>query len=116
MDNLDLIKQNAGRLIEELPVHVTLLAAVKTRSLEEVRAAWESGIRYFGHNYIQEAQAMIPQFPYKAEWHMIGHLQRNKANLAIDLFDMVETVDSPRLVHELEKRCEQQGKNHAGND
>ena len=103
-----MIKQNAERLIKEIPEHVTLLGAAKTRSIEEVGAAWEAGIRCFGHNYIQEARAMIPLFPFKAEWHMIGHLQRNKANQAVELFDMVETVDSPRLARELEKRCLQQ--------
>jgi hypothetical protein len=110
MGNLKLIGQNAENLLHEIPEDVTLLAAAKTRTPEEVRAAWEAGIRCFGHNYVQEAQAMLPQLDFRAEWHMIGHLQRNKADLAVSLFDLVETVDSARLARALEKYCAQQEK------
>jgi len=110
MENLKLIGQNAEKLLHEIPDEVTLLAAAKTRTPEEVRAAWEAGIRCFGHNYVQEAQAMLPQLDFRAEWHMIGHLQRNKADLAVSLFDLVETVDSARLARALEKYCAQQEK------
>jgi hypothetical protein len=110
MEDLDRIKENAERLLKEIPGEVTLLAAVKTRSVEEVRAAWQAGVRCFGHNYVQEAQTMLPQTDFKAEWHMIGHLQRNKADLAVSLFDLVETLDSPRLARALEKHCAEQQK------
>jgi len=110
MEHLDLIKRNAERLLKEIPEGVILLAAAKTRTLEEVRAASEVGIRTFGHNYVQEAQAMIEQADFQGEWHMIGHLQRNKAGDAVRIFDMVQSLDSVRLANELEKRCEQQGK------
>jgi pyridoxal phosphate enzyme (YggS family) len=110
MDALDRIKENTERLLKEIPAEVTLLAAAKTRTPEEVRAAWEAGIRCFGHNYVQEAQVMLPQIDFRAEWHMIGHLQRNKADLAVSLFDLMETVDSPRLARALEKYCAQQEK------
>jgi pyridoxal phosphate enzyme (YggS family) len=82
-----------------------LLAAAKTRSPEEVQAAWEAGVRCFGHNYVQEAQAMLPQLSFRAEWHMIGHLQRNKAEAVVELVDKLETLDSVRLARELEKHC-----------
>jgi hypothetical protein len=110
MDDLDLIEQNAKRLLKEMPPGVTLLAAAKTRSVEEVRAAYEAGIRYFGHNYVQEARMMLEKVDFKAKWHLIGHLQRNKAKDAVGLFDMVETLDSVRLAEELEKRCAAAGK------
>lgn len=110
MNTLDLIRQNAEVLLKEIPKHVTLLAAAKTRSPQEIQAAYDAGITHFGHNYVQEAQAMLSDLDIQAEWHLIGYLQRNKANLAIQLFDMVETVDSPRLARELEKRCAQQDK------
>lgn len=110
MDNFDLIKRNAEKLLKEIPEHVTLLAAAKTRSPQEVKAAWMAGVRCFGHNYVQEAQAMLPQLDFRAQWHLIGHLQRNKARQAVKLFDMLETVDSPRLARELDKRCAQAGK------
>ena len=109
MDRIDQIRANARRLLDEMPPHVTLLAAAKTRTLEEVHAAYEAGLRYFGHNYVQEAEAMIPLAGIAARWHMIGHLQRNKAKQALDLFDLVETLDSIKLAQELEKRCAQRG-------
>ena len=110
METLKLIGQNAENLLHEIPADVTLLAAAKTRTPEEVRVAWEAGIRCFGHNYVQEAQTMLPQLDFRAEWHMIGHLQRNKADLAVSLFDLVETLDSPRLARALEKHCAGQEK------
>lgn len=105
MGTVDLIKRNAEQLLKSLPPHVTLLAAAKTRTAEEVKAAFDAGIRCFGHNYVQEARAMIAGVDFKAEWHMIGHLQRNKAGSAVELFDMIESLDSIRLANELEKRC-----------
>jgi len=110
MSNIDQITRNADSLLKSLPPHVTLLAAAKTRTVEEVKAAFNAGIRCFGHNYVQEAQAMIKDADFKAEWHMIGHLQRNKAGAAAELFDMIESVDSMRLANELEKRCAEQNK------
>ena len=101
----DLIKQNIEKLLKEIPENVTLLAAAKTRSIEEVKAAFDAGIRHFGHNYVQEARAMLPELDIDAEWHMIGHLQRNKGKEAVELFDMIETLDSIRLADELEKRA-----------
>lgn len=107
MNTHDQIKHNAEALLKEIPDHVTLLAAAKTRSPQEVQTAFDAGITHFGHNYVQEAQVMLDNLDIQAEWHLIGHLQRNKANQAVRLFDMVETVDSPRLARELEKRCAQ---------
>jgi len=110
MDNLGQIKRNTESLLKEMPPDVTLLAATKTRSIDEVKAAFEGGIRHFGHNYVQEARSMLGQVDFEAEWHLIGHLQRNKARDAVELFDMVETLDSIRLAEELEKRCSASGK------
>lgn len=103
----------AGRveqLLASLPPGVTLVAAAKGRTAAEVAAAVAAGIRHVGHNYVQEARAMrqlIDAQPIGAQitWHMIGHLQRNKAALAVELFHMIQTVDSLRLANELERRC-----------
>jgi hypothetical protein len=110
MLSVDFIKHNVEKLLKEIPENISLLAAAKTRSVEEVKAAYEGGIRYFGHNYVQEARAMLENVDFKAEWHLIGHLQRNKAKDAVGLFDMIETLDSVRLAEELEKRCAAAGK------
>ena len=99
------ITESVHRIMESIPPKVTLVAAVKGRSVAEVRAAIEAGIIHVGHNYIQEAELMIDLMQDSAKWHMIGHLQRNKAKKAALLFDMVETVDSWRLARELDKLC-----------
>ena len=99
------IAESVHRIMESLPPDVTLVAAVKGRSVAEVRAAIEAGVTHVGHNYIQEAELMVDLMRDSAKWHMIGHLQRNKAKKAVLLFDMVETVDSWFLARELDKRC-----------
>jgi len=110
MKTADEIKRRAEQIRKEIPIGVEILCASKTRTLDEVRDAHAAGLRYFGHNYVQEARAMIPLADFEAKWHMIGHLQRNKARLAVELFDMIETLDSLRLAKELEKRCAEIGK------
>ena len=110
MKTADEIKRRVEQIRKEIPEEVEILGASKTRTLDEVRAVHAAGLRYFGHNYVQEARAMIPLADFDAKWHMIGHLQRNKARLAVELFDMVETLDSLRLAKELEKRCAEIGK------
>lgn len=104
------IQENIAAIRSAIPKDVKILAAVKTRTLAEAQIAYESGLRLFGHNYVQEAEKMIKAAPFKADWHLIGHLQRNKARQAVELFDMIESVDSLRLARELEKRCGQIGK------
>lgn len=104
-DPLEVIRANIDRLLVEIPPSVTIMAACKKRSVAEVQAAYVAGLRHFGHNYVQEAKAMLPQITFQAEWHLIGHLQRNKAQESIQLFESIDTVDSIRLAQELEKRC-----------
>lgn len=104
-DRLTTITANVERILLEIPEHVTLVAAGKTRSPEEIAAAVQAGLQHVGHNYVQEAQQMIDIMGDQLQWHMIGHLQRNKAKSAIALFDMIESLDSWRLAKELEKRC-----------
>jgi len=105
MTDLDVIKKRTEKIRKEIADYVDILGAAKTRTIEEVQAAFEGGISFFGHNYVQEAQAMILGADIDVKWHMIGHLQRNKARLAAQLFDMVESIDSLRLAKEMEKRC-----------
>ena len=109
-DHIKTIRENIERLLVEIPSSVTIVAACKTRTVMEVNVAFEAGLRHFGHNYVQEAQAMLSQLSFKAEWHLIGHLQRNKTEEATQLFNSIDSVDSIRLVQELEKRSYQQGK------
>lgn len=105
-----MIKENVKRLLASIPEDVIFVAAAKTRTKEEVESAYSAGIRYFGHNYVQEAQAMIPFLDIEVQWHMIGHLQRNKVKDALQMFDLFETLDSVRLAQEFEKRAAQANK------
>ena len=110
-DQLKTIRKNIERLLVGIPLSVTIVAACKTRTVMEVNTAFEAGLRHFGHNYVQEGQAILSQLSFKAEWHLIGHLQRNKAEDAVQLFNRIDSIDSIRLAQELEKHCSQHGKN-----
>ncbi len=106
----DRIKTNVSRVIASLPAGVTLVAAGKTRTPEQLRAAVDGGVRVIGHNYVQEAEASISALGRQVRWHFIGHLQRNKARKAVELFDMIETLDSVRLARALDRACAEAGK------
>ena len=89
---------------------VRLLAVAKTQPPEVVRQAAELGQALFGENKVQEAKAKIPLCPGRLRWHMIGHLQTNKCKDAVELFEMVQGVDSLHVAQELNKRAEQAAK------
>ena len=89
---------------------VLLLAVSKTCPPEAISEAVKDGQVFFGENKVQEAKAKIPLCPGKARWHFIGHLQSNKARDAVELFEMIQGVDSLDLAREISKRCEQAAK------
>lgn len=89
------------------PGSVKLLAVTKTQPPEVVRQAAELGLALFGENKVQEAKAKIPLCPSRLRWHMIGHLQTNKCRDAVELFEMIQGVDSLHVAQELNKRAEQ---------
>jgi pyridoxal phosphate enzyme (YggS family) len=105
-DNIEHVRQriaaaalHAGRKAEE----VTLMAVSKTFPPEQIRAAYDSGLRVFGENRVQEFAGKIAALRdlREAEWHMIGHLQTNKAAQAVKLFSNIDSVDSVRLARKL---------------
>ena len=107
-ENLDSIQQRihaacarAGRD----PSSVTLLAVSKTHPPETIHAAVAAGQLLFGENKIQEAKAKIPLCPGRARWHFIGHLQSNKVRDAVELFEMIQGVDSLAIAREISKRA-----------
>jgi len=104
------IRENINSICHELPPDVQLLAAAKSRSPEEVEEAVAAGIKIIGENYVQEAENARELIGSRVAWHFIGHLQKNKVKKAVELFDMIETVDSVELAREIEKRCAQSGK------
>ena len=112
-DNLMAIQQRiraacvrAGRDAATL----TLLAVSKTHPPETIAAAVGCGLSHFGENKVQEAKAKIPLCPGKARWQFIGHLQSNKVRDAVELFEMIQTVDSLELAREISKRADQAAK------
>lgn len=107
---VDPMQLSVRHILKSIPSDVTVVAAAKGRTLPEVEAVIQAGITHIGHNYVQEAQLMVPALVGKVTWHMIGHLQRNKAKKAVKLFDVLETVDSLRLAHAVDRRCAAIGK------
>jgi len=108
------IEENVGRVQERIaaacrrcgrrPGDVKLLAISKTFPPESIRAAYEVGLRDFGENRVQEAKAKRPALEdLSITWHLVGHLQTNKAKAARELFQWVDTVDSFRLAQKLEQ-------------
>ena len=89
---------------------ITLLAVTKTIPPERVDAALAAGITAFGENKVQEAKAKIPLVSSRAHWHFIGHLQTNKARDAVELFELIHSVDSVKLAGELDKWAAHAGK------
>lgn len=89
---------------------VRLLAASKSQSAEKIRAAAAAGVRLFGENYVQEAASKKATIAGAFEWHLIGHLQRNKAKAALDLFDVIESLDSIELARALDKAAGARGR------
>lgn len=104
------IRQNVRQILEEVPDGVSVVAAAKTREPREVSEAIEAGIKIIGENYVQEAERVKGEVGGKVQWHFIGHLQKNKAKRAVEIFDMIETVDSRELAREIDKRCKEAGK------
>ncbi|MCL2103858.1 MAG: YggS family pyridoxal phosphate-dependent enzyme [Kiritimatiellaeota bacterium] len=88
---------------------VEIIGVTKTHGPDVVREAWEAGIRTFGENKVQEAGAKIPECVGGAEWHLVGHLQRNKARHALALFPVIHSLDSLRLAEQLEHVAEETG-------
>jgi pyridoxal phosphate enzyme (YggS family) len=97
-------------LLAELPSHVELVVAAKSRSPQEVLEAVEAGVKTVGENYVQEAEAAQAVLGRTVRWHFIGHLQTNKVKKAVEIFDLIETVDSKKLGREIDKRSRERGR------
>ena len=96
----------AGRSADD----VRLIAVSKTHPPAAVCEAARAGLLIFGENKVQEARAKIPECPTNLTWHLIGHLQRNKAALAVELFDQIHSVDSLRLLETIDRVSEEAGR------
>lgn len=88
---------------------VTLVAVSKTKPPEDILALYEQGQRIFGENRVQEMIEKHEQLPGDIEWHLIGHLQRNKVKYIVPWVALIHSCDSPRLFREIEKKSAQEG-------
>ena len=105
--NYKILKERVAKAAERagrLPSDIVIVAATKTVPPEKIKIALELGIRIIGENRVQEALQKKPLVG-GGEWHMIGHLQRNKVKKALQLFDCIQSVDSLRLAEEINKRA-----------
>jgi pyridoxal phosphate enzyme (YggS family) len=105
----------AARRIQRNPEEIALMAVSKTYPPETIREAYGAGLRIFGENRIQEFAGKVDALLdlRDAEWHLIGHLQTNKAAKAVDLFCAVDSVDSLKLAEKLDATARKLGKNLA---
>ncbi len=103
------VAENYSILREEIPADVTIVVSCKTRSAEEIEQAIDAGATDIGENYVHEARQTYSALQKKAakvRWHMIGHLQANKINKALIIFDVIQTVDSLEKAAAIDKRVE----------
>ncbi len=101
---LETIAQAAGR-VDRDPKDIKLVAVSKMINLDLIRQAIENGQMLFGENYIQEAAGKIALLPPTVSWHFIGHLQSNKVKQAVELFDVIETVDRLKVAKALDSHA-----------
>ena len=99
------IKQNLQNIKSQLPQHVTLVAVSKTKPNSDIMEAYDTGHRVFGENKIQEMVEKYEQLPKDIEWHMIGHLQRNKVKYMAHFVSLIHGVDSIKLLEEINKQA-----------
>lgn len=109
VENVASVKQRIRRACERSdrdPDEVTIMGVAKKQSVEKIREVADLGITLFGENRVQEARAKIPECPPHLRWHMIGHLQSNKARDAVRLFEMIQSIDSLSLAEEVQRQAE----------
>ena len=103
-----MIKENIARL--SIPQHVKLVAVTKNVDVSRILEAVNAGIKCIGENKVQEAKLKFQMLPAGIEKHMIGHLQTNKVKDAVMLFDVIQSIDSIKLLAEVDRRCMEIGK------
>src|SRR5262247_3988585 len=111
-ENLERVRERIARAAARAgrkPDDVLLIGVSKTVDIERIRAALAAGLRALGENRVQEAKAKVGELGRPAAWHLIGHLQTNKVKDALELFDVIHSLDRLELAQELERRAAQRG-------
>ena len=104
------IDNNLSSIIDNIPKKVTLVAVSKTKPMELIKNAYDCGQRDFGENKVQELVNKFEILPKDIKWHMIGHLQRNKVKYIAPFVYLIHSVDSVRLLNEINKQAEKNNK------
>ncbi|EPR70615.1 Hypothetical protein YggS, proline synthase co-transcribed bacterial [Winogradskyella psychrotolerans RS-3] len=99
------IKDNLNNIKSTLPAHVTLVAVSKTKPVSDLMETYNVGQRIFGENKIQEMAEKHEQMPKDIEWHMIGHVQRNKVKYMAEFVSLIHGVESFKLLNEINKQA-----------
>ena len=109
MSESEAIRQRLNAVLATLPAGVGLVAVSKFHPAGAIRAAYDAGQRRFGESRVQELLAKEPQLPADIDWHFIGHLQTNKVRQLVGHVAMIESVDSQRLIDEIDRRSAEAG-------
>jgi pyridoxal phosphate enzyme (YggS family) len=99
------IAENLRKLQSTVPAHVSIVAVSKRKSAGEIRMAYEAGQRIFGENRVQELLGKQPELPADIRWHMVGHLQTNKVRYIAGFIDMIQSVDSLKLLQTIDREA-----------
>lgn len=99
------IAENLKKLKEELPQNINLVAISKTKPVEQIMEAYNAGQRIFGENKVQELESKYTELPKDIEWHLVGHLQRNKVKYIAPFVSLIHAVDSTRLLQQIDKEA-----------
>ncbi|CAA0184322.1 YggS family pyridoxal phosphate-dependent enzyme [Tenacibaculum maritimum] len=106
MEPLNTISKNLHHIKSQLPKEVTLVAVSKTKPIADIQEAYNAGQRIFGENKIQEMVVKYDALPKDIQWHMIGHLQKNKVKYMAHFVDLIHGVDSFKTLKEINKQAE----------
>ena len=99
------VQKNYEEIINTIPSNVKLVAVSKTHPVEAIQEVYNMGQRVFGENKVQELVAKQPLLPSDIQWHLIGHLQSNKVKYVAEFVDTIESVDSEKLLEEINKQA-----------
>ncbi len=111
-NNLEIINEKIKKValkVSRNPKGIKLVAVTKTATIEQIKEAISAGVKIIGENKVQEAKEKYQILTANIEWHLVGHLQTNKVKYAIEIFDLIHSVDSIRLAKEIDRRSLQFG-------
>ena len=109
-DNLEIINKKikeAALKVNRDPQEIKIVAVIKTATLEQIKEVINEGVKIIGENKVQEAKGKYQVLTTEVKWHLIGHLQTNKVKYAVEIFDLIHSVDSIKLAKEIDKRSVQ---------